>query len=62
MNNGYSNKKMNQILLSVKNSNSIEEIQVKENTDDIRHSPTLAIYKNLKALGEKIYIYDHNSQ
>ena len=50
-------------LIEIKKEKKLQQIVLlgasfKENTDDIRHSPTLAIYKNLKALGEKIYIYD----
>ena len=50
-------------LIEIKKEKKLQQIillgaSFKENTDDIRHSPTLSIYKNLKVLGEKVYIYD----
>ena len=50
-------------LIKIKKEKKLQKIillgaSFKENTDDIRHSPTISIYKNLKVLGEKIYIYD----
>ena len=50
-------------LIEIKKEKKLQQIillgaSFKENTDDIRYSPTLSIYKNLKLLGEEVYIYD----
>ena len=50
-------------LLSLKNNNNLEEIVLvgaafKENTDDLRNSPTLDIYKILNDMGVQVSIFD----
>ena len=50
-------------LLSLKNNNNLEKIILvgaafKENTDDLRNSPTLDIYKKLVDMGEQVSILD----
>ena len=50
-------------LLSLKNNNNLEKIILvgaafKENTDDLRNSPTLDIYKKLDDMGEQVSILD----
>ena len=50
-------------LLSLKNNNNLEKIVLvgaafKENTDDLRNSPTLDIYKKLDDMGEQVSILD----
>ena len=45
-------------------SNNLEKVcligaSFKENTDDIRHSPTFIIYQNLQLRGVKVEIYDN---
>lgn len=50
-------------LISLKSSNKLERIVLvgaafKENTDDLRNSPTLEIYKILKKFGEEVLILD----
>ncbi len=61
-NNEHLNWTVNQ-LLSLKNNNNLEEIVLvgaafKENTDDLRNSPTIDIYKILNDMGEKVTILD----
>jgi len=50
-------------LLSLKNNNNLEKIVLvgaafKENTDDLRNSPTLDIYKILNDMGVQVSIFD----
>ena len=50
-------------LLSLKNNNNLEKVVLvgaafKENTDDLRNSPTLDIYKILDDMGEQVFILD----
>ena len=50
-------------LLSLKNNNNLEKIYLvgaafKENTDDLRNSPTLEIYKKLDDMGVQVFILD----
>ena len=50
-------------LLSLKNNNNLEKIYLvgaafKENTDDLRNSPTLDIYKKLVDMGVQVFILD----
>jgi len=61
-NNEHLNWTVNQ-LLSLKNNNNLEEFVLvgaafKENTDDLRNSPTLDIYKILDDMGEQVTILD----
>ena len=50
-------------LLSLKNNNNLEKVVLvgaafKENTDDLRNSPTLDIYKILDDMGVQVFILD----
>ena len=61
-NNEHLNWTVNQ-LLSLKNNNNLEKIVLvgaafKENTDDLRNSPTLDIYKTLDNMGVQVSILD----
>ena len=61
-NNEHLNWTVNQ-LLSLKNNNNLEKIVLvgaafKENTDDLRNSPTLDIYKILDDMGVQVSILD----
>jgi UDPglucose 6-dehydrogenase len=61
-NNEHLNWTVNQ-LLSLKNNNNLEKIVLvgaafKENTDDLRNSPTLDIYKILDNMGVQVSILD----
>ena len=61
-NNEHLNWTVNQ-LLSLKNNNNLEKIVLvgaafKENTDDLRNSPTLDIYKTLDEMGVQVSILD----